>query len=97
MGGERRRARGGRIADGVDVVLDRERHAVQRTERTAIPAALVGIAGRGAHALGLEADEGIERGGTRAARQQLLRQRLRGQVARGNGLRQLSQTKLANS
>jgi hypothetical protein len=69
---ETRRSRRRRIVHGIDVVLDRERHAVEWPERLATPALLVGPARRGAHFVRLEADEGMERRCRRAARQQCL-------------------------
>src|SRR5262249_56019422 len=73
MGGGTGRSGGGRKIGGVDVVLERERHAVQRSQPLAAPALLVGADRRGAHASGLEADESIELR-RRATRQQRLAQ-----------------------
>ncbi len=55
------RSAGGRKIGRIDVVLERERHPVQRPEPLAALTPLVGGPCRGAQAVRLEADERVER------------------------------------
>src|SRR5262249_46559249 len=93
MGGGTGRSGGGRKIGGVDVVLERERHAVQRSQPLAAPALLVGADRRGAQASGLEADESVELR-RRAARQQRLGQILGRKLAVAYRLCRLADAKL---
>jgi hypothetical protein len=70
------RAAGGRIVDGVEIVLERQRHAVQRPERGARGPLLVGRPRCRAHLVGLERDEGVQACVRGRARQERIRQRL---------------------
>jgi hypothetical protein len=70
-----RAAGGGRIG-AVEVVLDGERHAVQRPEPLTALALGVGPPGGGAHRVGIEAYEGVERSSRGAPRKQRFGQRL---------------------
>ena len=60
VAGKAGRAAGGRIIGGVEIVLERQRHAVQWADRGARSPALIGLPRRRAHFIGLERDECVQ-------------------------------------
>ena len=85
---------GGRVVDGVEIVFERQRHAVQRADRGARRPALVGLARRRAYFIRLERDECVQALVGRRARQQRIRQRLGLDVAGADRLGRLGHAKI---
>ena len=61
-----RGAAGGRHLGAVDIVLDGQRHAVQRAERLTALTLGIGAPGCAAHRVWIEVNESVERRGVRA-------------------------------
>ena len=94
IAGKPGRAAGGCVFGGVEIVLQRQRHAVELAEGRAGRALPVGFAGGGADALGVKRDEGVEIGVRRGARQQRVGERLGRGFAGADRVRRLGHSKV---
>jgi len=94
VAGQPRRAAGGRIVGGIEVVLQRKRHAVQRAGRRACCPLPIGFPGRRADFVRLERDEGVEACVRRRARQQRIGQRFGRRLAGADRFRRLRYSKI---